>query len=308
MEDQRIEYVGGQPEVKRRPLWPFALGGAVLLLIVVAAAAVAWNPLRKASRAVGTAVSPYALDVDGQWVEYEKVVGRPAELTLVIKNADHRAIDDGLTVRMGALAPTWSFLGTTPEATRNDGALFFAGALGAGESKTVSVKLLPLQGGRTQFQFSISAGHSTQPAKLNRQGTVLSALAFVLEAKPGDSLIRPTIFGSPRLPVESEASWRLRIENVGKVQITSVTLQFADLPRSFEVTATNPDATVSGDGRTMRFATKLDPGEETTVTVRFVPHRRGEFHIATTFFLSDQTEPSMLAGGSNLFEFDVTVG
>jgi len=277
--DQPVEYVGGQPEAKRHNVWPYAVAGVLVLGLLAAGSVALWQPMRSSGRALGDLLVPYSVAVEGQWLEDEKVVGRPSELSLELRNTDSRGLN-GFTLRLKGLAPAWSVLSATADGQVSSDSVFFPAAIGPGETKAVSVKFMPNQAGRSRFQLTFAPGHGTTAMRLNNQTSVLNANTVVRDARPTDLVIRATLYKFPLVAVDRESNWDLQVENTGNIRITSITVRFADLPRSFEVTSTSPDATVSGDGRLVRFPTTLDPGQRTTVSVHFRPHSTGQYHVA----------------------------
>jgi len=306
-----IEYVGGQPEAKTPRVWPYAAASAVLLLILAGALVVFWAPLRTLGRSLGNEVAPYALDVEGKWSENEKVVGGPVAMSLTVRNADNRTIE-GITLRMRGLTPGWNLLDAKPDAEVNGESIFFSDTLRAGQSEGLEIRLLPLRAGPSTIQLTLSASHSSRPMRLNKdsqQGASngLTATVTVRQATPADMAVRPLLVYASPVSVGSETRVDLRVENAGAVRITSVTLQFPELPGSFEVTSTDPQATVSGDGHTVRFPTKVDPGEDVSVSIRIVPHRQGKYHLTAALFLNDEAQPVRLPNGRTQFDWDETV-
>ena len=307
--DEPIEWVGGQPEGKRRKRWPYALV-PITLLGLVALSVLTWSSLRSAGRALTTAMVPYTVGVKGSWSTPDKVVGGPISMLLTIDDTDPRPLD-GLTLRLQGLHPGWQLIGAGPSAQIHGDSIFFARVLAPGKSEDLTVNLMPVRSGDSQIQITLAVGRSTTSIVMKTSatsaGTLLSAPATVRDATPSDFAIQPRLIYIKDLAVGSDASWDVEVQNAGVVRITSVTVSFPALPASFELTSTQPTASVDQGGRAVRFALTLDPGDGETLTVHFVPHATGTFHVAAQLYLSDQPDPAVFPNGDRAVNFDVTV-
>ncbi|TMD16385.1 MAG: hypothetical protein E6J00_00675 [Chloroflexi bacterium] len=307
--DEPIEWVGGQPEGPRRRRWPYALVPAALIA-VLALATLGWSSVRSTGRSLGNAMVPYSVSVKGSWSSDDKVVGGPISMLLTVQNTDPRQLD-GMTLRLHGLSSSWRIIGAGPSAQISGPAIFFARALAPGKSEDLTVNLMPVRSGDSEIQLSLSVGRSTSSITMKTsatsQGTTLTAPASVREATPSDLAVQPQLLYVRDLRLGDDASWDLQVHNAGAVRITSVTVTFPGLPSSFELTTTRPSATVDPGSDSVRFAVTLDPGDGETLTVHFVPHAAGSFHVAAQLFLSDQPDPIILPSGDRAVNFDVTV-
>lgn len=307
--DEPIEWVGGQPEGARRKRWPYALV-PLAVIGVVSLSTLGWSSIRTAGRAVATAVVPYTVGVKGSWSTQDKVVGGPISMLLTIQNTDPRRIE-GMTLRLHGLRPGWTIIGAAPSAQISGDAIFFGRELAPGKSEDLTVNLMPVRSGASEIQLTLSVGRSSTSIQMKTsatsQGPVLSAPASVRAATPSDLAVQPQLLYVKDLVVGDDASWDVQVQNAGTVRITSVTVGFPQLPASFELTTTRPTSTIDQGSRSVRFTVTLDPGDGETLTVHFVPHATGTFHVAAQLFLSDQPDPIVLPNGDRAVNFDVTV-
>lgn len=308
--DEPIEWVGGQLEGARpRRRWPYALVPLVLIGAVVGTA-LGWNSIRGAGRAVADTVVPYNVGVKGAWSTQDKVVGGPLSMLLTISNTDPRPLQ-GMTLRFHGLHPDWSIIGAAPNAQIHGDNIFFASPLAPGKSEDLTVNLMPMRSGDSEIQLGLSVGKTTTAITMRTSstsvGTLLNAPASVREATPSDLAVTPQLLYVRDLTLGSDSSWDVQIQNAGVVRITSVTVGFPQLPSSFELTTTQPTASVDAAAGTVRFATTLDPGDGETLTVHFIPHSVGTFHVSAQLYLSDQPDPIVLPNGDRAVNFDVTV-
>jgi hypothetical protein len=307
--DEPIEWVGGQPEGARPRRWPYALV-PIALIVMVGASALAWGSIRSGGRVVADSVLPYTVGVNGKWSAQDMVVGGPISMTLTIDNTDPRKLQ-GMTLRLKGLNPGWQIIGAAPSAQIGSDTIFFSQLLAPGKSEDLTVKLMPTKAGASQIQLSLSPGRTTRSITMKTsataQGTTINAQASVRDATATDLSVQPQLLYVPTLGVGTDATWDVQIQNLGTVRITSVTVAFPVLPPSFQVTTTSPAAAISNGGKNVRFATILDPGDGETLTVHFVPHTSGTFHVAAQLFLSDQPDPIVLPNGDRAVNFDVTV-
>jgi hypothetical protein len=307
--DEPIEWVGGQPEAPRHRRWPYALA-PLGLIALIALAVFGWSGIRSTGRAVGTAVVPYTVNVQGSWSSQDKVVGGPLSMLLTIQNTDPRRLD-GMTLKLSGLKSNWRIIGAGPSARISGQSIFFSQPLAPGKSEDLTVNLMPLRSGDSEIQLSLAAGRSggsiTMKTSATSQGTTLTAAASVRDATPSDIVVQPQLLYVRDLRVGNDASWDVQVRNAGAVRITSVTVTFPDLPSSFELTTTQPSANIDQGSDSVRFAVTLDPGDGETLTVHFVPHAVGTFHVAAQLFLSDEPDPIVLPNGDRAVNFDVTV-
>jgi hypothetical protein len=307
--EEPIVYVGGQTDSPRRRRWPyFLLPGTLMVALVVAV--VLWGPISGAARGVSDSFVPYNVNVDGAWSTQDVVSGGPVSMLLTIENKDSRSIN-GVTIRLKGLSPAWRLLGAGPEASIRGAAIYFPRTLKPGGSEDVTIRLMPVRSGTDTVNLSFSAGQSTLPMQVrtgpNSVGTAITATATVREPTADDMSVEVQPVYDPQLTAGQPTSWDVEIQNAGAIRITSVTLGFPNLPDTFQLTSTEPPSTVSDGGRSLRFATVLDPGDATTMTVHLVPHRSGNYHVAIQLYLSDQPDPSALANGDRAIVFDVSV-
>ena len=308
--DEPIVWVGGQPEGAGRPKrWPYFMV-PVAFVGLVAVVALSWSPLRAAGQSLAGSMLPYTVGVTGQWSSQDKVVCGPVSMQLSVKNTDPRALQ-GMTLRLKGLRPGWRILGASPAAHLASDSVYFPQTLTTNQSEDLTVKLMPLKSGSFTLQLTIDAGRTATAMRLQTSSTTvamgLNAPADVRDPVPDDYAVTPQLLYVPDLGVGQPASWDVQVQNAGAVRITSVTVLFPDLPDSFQVTDTTPSAQVTNSGHSIRFPVTLDPGDGQTMTVRFVPHTAGTFHIAAQLFLSDQPDPIVLPNGDRAVNFDVTV-
>jgi hypothetical protein len=307
--DEPIEWIGGQPEGPRRRRWPYALV-PLALISLLALTAFGWTGIRSAGRAVGYAMVPYTVGVQGSWSSQDKVVGGPLSMLLTIQNTDPRRLE-GMTLRLNGLKSNWRIIGAGPSAQVRARSIYFSQTLAPGKSENLTVNLMPLRSGDSEIQLSLMVGRGsasiTMKTGATSQGQVLTAAASVRDATPSDLAVQPQLLYVRDLRIGNDASWDVQVRNAGAVRITSVTVAFPGLPSSFELTTTTPSATIDQSSDSVRFGTTLDPGDGETLTVHFTPHAAGTFHVAAQLFLSDQPDPIVLPNGDRAVNFDVTV-
>jgi hypothetical protein len=306
---ESIEYVGGQPEGQAKRPWPYLFGG-LAALVGIGLLVLAWPAIQGGGRALSEQVLPYNVNIKGSWSNADLVAGGPVDLLLTVQNADSRTIQ-GITIRLKGLKPGFQVLGATPDANVSGPDVFFRDQLRPGRSESITIKLLPVESGNFNIPFSLSAGRSTQPMHLHTSDNSVTlglvAPAAVRDATPADNAIQVQVQSTSALAVGDQGTVAVRLQNAGALRITSVTLNFPDLPSSFELSSTTPAGDLASDGKSVRFATQLDPGDQTDVTVHFIAHKPGTFHVSTQFFLSDEPIPVQLANGDRALSFDVSV-
>jgi hypothetical protein len=306
---ETIEYVGGQPEGKPRRPWPYLIAG-LAALVALALVFLAWPAIRGGGRALSEQVLPYNVNIKGSWSEPDMVAGGPVSLLLTVQNADSRTIQ-GMTLRLKGLKPGWQVLAATPDATVSGDNIYFRDLLRPGRSESITVKLMPVESGNFNIPLSLSAGRSSQPMQLhtsdNNVVLGLVAPAAVRDPTPADNAIQVEASSTSVLPVGDEGTLEVRFQNAGALRITSITVNFPNLPNSMELSSTTPAADLASDGKSVRFSTQLDPGDEAQISVHFIAHKAGTYHLSTQFFVSDQPIPVPLPNGDRALSFDVSV-
>lgn len=306
--DQAIEYVGGEPERPRaRPWWLLAVIAAVLVLGLLVVFA---GPGLVASvRGVFQGAVPYTVQVSGSWSTANQVVEAPVTLKLVVKNSDSRPLD-GMTVRFSGLSSHWRIVAVTPDGEISRSSVYFGRTLTPGESESLEVQLLPLQAGQWQLRMSLTAGRGGSAIRLvTESGTArgLTTTVGIRQATATDMAANAHLYYSDANLVNQNSLFRMRVDNTGVVRISSVTVRFAQVPASFELRGSQPAGTLSADGRSVTFPIALDPGQGQDLTIEYVPHQTGTYHVSIQFLLGDQTDPQVLSGGATSIDVDIAV-
>jgi len=304
--DQPIEYVGGEPErPPARPWWLLAVVPAILalgLLVVFA------GPGMVAS-ARGQVAIPYTIGARGSWSAADQVVGAPVTLAVEVKNTDTRTLQ-GLTVRFTGLASHWKVVGATPDGEVSPTAVYFGRTLAPGESESLEFRMVPVQAGQWKLLLRLTAGRSDRTMSLaTNTGTAhgLTTNITVREASPTDLAATAHLFYSDANLLNQSSAFRLHVDNTGAVQLTGVTVRFAQVPASFELRGSQPSSTLGSDGQSLTFTLALDPGQGTDLNIYYVPHQTGTYRVSIQFLLGDQTDPVVLPGGTSSIDVTVTV-
>jgi hypothetical protein len=306
--DQPIEYVGGEPERPRgRPWWVLAVvsAGLVLGLGVV----LAGPGLVASARSLSQEALPYTIQVRGTWSAPDQVVGGPVSLLLEVKNTDSRALR-GITVRFSGLSPRWMVLAASPDGQVNQATIYFSRTLAPGESESLQVHLLPIQSGQSVIRLSLAPERSGKAMRLVTASGIARGLittVSIRDAGPGDLAVTPHLFYTDPNLVNESSLFKTHVDNTGAVRITSLTIRFAQLPASFELQSTQPSATAGADGHSVVFPLTLDPGTGADLSVYYVPHRTGTYHVSLQFFLQGQADPVVLSDGTTSIDVDVAV-
>jgi hypothetical protein len=303
------EFVGGLGDVKRPSSWPFLVLAAGLVGLVLATV-LSWGQLKTAGRAMGDALLPYSVEANGGWASQDIVTGSSVNLWLKIKNSDVRAIN-GVTVRTKKTPGHWKILGARPDGQIKGESVFYPAVLKPGASAELVMSLLPVKAGEGNIQMTLTPGNGTMPMQVRVSSTTTTQVV-VFEASPrdptdSDAAVSLLANYDQDVAIGVPITWRIRIQNAGPVRIKSVTLNLANLPRSFEFTSAEPAAMFVGGASTVRFGEAFEPGERGVIAVSLIPHARGKFHIPVEVYLSDSAEPVAPSGGGPALTFDVNV-
>jgi hypothetical protein len=306
--DEPIEYVGGEPE--RPPVRPWWLLGVIPALLGLGVLAVVVGPgLVASARGFTRDAVPYTVQVSGTWSSGDQVVEAPVTLTLDVKNTDSRPLE-GMTVRLGGLAPHWRIVAVVPDGEIASTSVYFGRTLNPGESESLELRLLPLQAGSWQLRVNLAAGRGGAAIRLvNGSGTARGLVTTVAVRNPSATDLGANAhlyYSDPNL-VTQPSLFRLHVDNTGAVRITSVTVRFAQLPSSFELRGSEPRGVLGADGRSVTFDVALDPSQGTDLSIEYVPHQTGTYHVSIQFLLGQQTDPVVLSDGSTSIGVDIRV-
>jgi hypothetical protein len=302
------EFVGGLSEVKRPRSWPYLLLAAGLVGTVLATVLL-WGQLKAAGRVMGDALLPYSVDGAFVWSSQDIVTGSAVNLGLKLKNTDVRTIN-GVTIRTKKMSDHWKILGARPDGQVKNETVFYPVAIRPGGAAEMIISLLPTKAGEADFEMTITPGHGTQPMQVRLDAsTVTSTLFFQTSPRdPNDSdaVVSLEAAYDQEVSIGTPITWRVRIQNAGPVRIKSVTLNFAALPRGFELTSAEPAATLDSGAMSVRFGEAFEPGERGILAVSLIPRVKGKFHIPVEVYISDATRVGPSGGGPAL-TFDVNV-